>query len=451
VRLEFFGDELDSLREFDPQAQTSREGILAVTLPPAGEWAVLQPPARAGQAGPLPAGPSPAVLLEHLPAGSLWVLVDPAGLAAQAAAYEKQVPVDHPLFRSWEGLRAQAVARGLVTVELRPPGEAAAEPSEDPGETSPELGFESLEAHRPIGTRLPDPQVADAQRRAFFQQLHRWLRQGHAVEVFCGQEGERERFGELWREFGLAGPGGAGEPAGAFPAPRARLGLLSRDSRHEGLRLVVVSDAEIYGRYKVQRPRRLKSRHAQAARSAFEIDFTDFDEGDFVVHVEHGIALYRGLKTLFLARPRGGAVSGGAAAGSGQECLVLEYAAPAAGEEPARLYVPVSEAHLVSRYVGAGKARPALSTLGSARWAKAKDQAQRAVRDLAADLLAVQAARTSQPGVAFPPDTPWQREFEAAFEFEETPDQLRAIEAAKRDMETAKPMDRLLCGDVGFG
>jgi len=149
------------------------------------------------------------------------------------------------------------------------------------------------------------------------------------------------------------------------------------------------------------------------------------------------------------ARPLSPERSGPAA--SGEECLVIEYA-PSAGEDtPPKLYVPVSEAHLVSKYVGAGKVRPPLHTLGGARWAKTKAHAEAAVRDVAADMLAVQAARSLQEGHAFPPDTEWQREFESSFIYEETPDQMLAIVAAKQDMEAPKPMDRLVCGDVGYG
>ncbi len=133
------------------------------------------------------------------------------------------------------------------------------------------------------------------------------------------------------------------------------------------------------------------------------------------------------------------------------ECLVIEYAPRHPGDEPPKLYVPVTEAHLVGKYVGVGKVRPPLNTLGGMRWNKAKEQAGRAVRDVAAELLQIQAVRESQAGHAFPADVPWQREFEGAFIFEETPDQLRAIGETKSDMERPKPMDRLICGDVGFG
>ena len=135
----------------------------------------------------------------------------------------------------------------------------------------------------------------------------------------------------------------------------------------------------------------------------------------------------------------------------GQECLVIEYAPSDPDQPPPKLYVPVTEAHLVSKYVGAGKAHPPLNALGGTRWAKTKAQAEKAVRDLAGDLLSIQAARELQPGHAFAPDSPWQREFEGAFIYEETPDQIRAILETKADLEKPKPMDRLICGDVGFG
>jgi transcription-repair coupling factor (superfamily II helicase) len=218
----------------------------------------------------------------------------------------------------------------------------------------------------------------------------------------------------------------------------------------EEAKVVVVTDAEIFGRYKVQRPRRLKSPHAQATRSALDIDFTDLEEGDYVVHVQHGIGRYLGLQVLPIgAGTKPTAKASGTSAG--QECLVLEYAPSDPAQPAPKLYVPVTEAHLVSKYVGTGKARPPLNTLGGNRWAKAKAQAERAVRDVASELLAIQAARESQPGHAFAPDNPWQREFEGAFLFEETLDQMRAIVETKSDMERPKPMDRLICGDVGFG
>jgi transcription-repair coupling factor (superfamily II helicase) len=482
VRLEFFGDELDSLREFDPHSQTSRDPITTAAIPPAGELSLLKARAPkwadpADAAAPAPMLPLGS-LLDYLPDQALILLSEPAELAAHAARYAEQVPAGNAFHFPWAEFQAEAVRRGMTLVELSsddggsdgpvhersaaetgdvPADEAVRAPlSSRPAGSVP--SYESLDAYRPIGTSLPDPQVADAQRREFFQQLHRWIRQDHMVHVFCNTEGERQRFQELWSEYGLAdGANGQG------PTTKARsldlghsslvihLGSLSRGFLIPSARIAVVTDAEIYGRYKVARSRRLKSPHAQAMRSAFEVDFTEFEEGDFVVHVQHGIGIFRGLKTLPPARDAKAGSTNPAPAGGGQECLVIEFAARDAVEEAPKLYVPVTEAHLVGKYVGAGKARPQLSTIGGTRWTKAKQEAERAVKDLAADLLRVQAARATQTGYACAADAQWQREFESAFEFEETPDQLRAIDAVKRDMETPKPMDRLLCGDVGFG
>ncbi|HOY58172.1 MAG TPA: transcription-repair coupling factor [Verrucomicrobiota bacterium] len=489
VRLEFFGDTLESLRFFDPHTQISREEIEQITLAPAGEIGLLRQlldasahvgSARDSNADALPDGataPNPAQrtsagfhhpgtplpesearlasFLDHLGPDALVVFCDPMALDEQAELYAEQVPPGDPFHVDWDQVQAGFEARALTRIALietefghgsAPDGHpldgtgTALDPAtHDPNQAN--LTFTSLDAYRPLGDRQPDPQVAEAQRRQFFTQLHRWLRQGFAVEVFCNNTGEQQRLSELCREFGL----------GEF---ETRLGTLSRGFLCDTARVVVVTDAEIFGRYKVQRPRRLKSPHAAAMRSAFDIDFTDLAEGDFVVHLQYGIGRYLGLQRLPAGRGRKGATTDSEEPGDGsggEECLVIEYAPGGPEEDAPKLYVPVTESHLVSKYVGAGRARPPLNTLSGSHWLKAKAQANAAVRDFAAELLRLQAARSAQSGSAFPPDAPWQIEFESAFVYEETPDQLRAIEATKQDLERPRPMDRLICGDVGFG
>jgi transcription-repair coupling factor len=616
VRVEFFGDEVESLRYFDPLTQMSREEIAAITIPPAGELGLLKRMRRA-EGGGRSGNPKPEVrglgtLLDYLPADSIFLLCEPEQLAERADEYAGQVPEGDPFFIPWGTFQEQAGERGMTRVgvsEAEPglvalgddeegetssdgpfpltprertprPSDAlcAPEPQGKGGPLTPALSpsegerenrrqvsgeprfmgrenaspggevpgasgvphaalgtphFESLEAFRPLAERAPEPQVAEAQRREFFAQLHRWLRQSYAVHVFCNNDGERQRFAEIWEEYGLAAVGQAsspddnsstaaadattqegekdskartpgqidalcapepqdksgpltpalspsegergnrrqlfgeprfmgrenrrqlsGEPRfmGRWDAgPTLHLGTLARGFLCDEAKLVVVTDAEIFGRYKVQRSRRLKSPHAQATRSALDIDFTELEEGDYVVHLQHGIGRYVGLQVLPIGAGTKPTEGLGPNANSGQECLVVEYAPGDPTQQPPKLYVPVTEAHLVSKYVGTGKAHPPLNTLGGTRWARAKEQAERAVRDVASDLLAIQAARDSQPGHAFAADAPWQREFEGAFIFEETPDQERAIVETKSDMERAKPMDRLICGDVGFG
>ena len=358
VRLDFFGDELESLRYFDPQTQISREEISEIVLPSAGEIGILK---RDGQKQ------SPATLLDHLPRESIFIFCEPESLAIHADNYFQQVPADDPFHVSWPDFLAELHRRGFVAVEL----------TEENGYAESSLPFSSLDAFRPLAERAPEPQIAEAQRREFFQQLHRWLRQNYYVHIFCNNEGERQRFEEIWKELGFA----------VEPNLGIQIGSLARGFICDEAKLVIVTDAEVFGRYKIQRPRRQKNSHALAARSALDIDFTDLEEGDLVVHLQHGIGKYLGLKNL----PATAAKSEVQNKKSETECLVIEYAPSGDAVEPPKLFVPVSEAHLVSKYVGAGKANPPLNQLGGTRWAKAKEQTERAVRDIAAEMLRIQA------------------------------------------------------------
>lgn len=431
VRLEFFGNELESLRYFDPTTQISREEIPEIVLPPGGELGIMKRLVRDGAK----VSECIATFFDQLPADTIVLLANPAELQQYGESYVKELGADNPFFLNmaeWE-TRLQRAAKSIVCFgDLPLSFSAEAVPAT--------LELESLETYRPLGDRPPETHIAEAQRREFFQQLHRWQRQSYAVHVVCNNEGESQRFQEIWAEYSL----------GDLKGVTIDLGALSRGFLSDDAKLAVVTDAEIFGRYKVQRPRRLKSQHATVARSAMEINFTELEYGDYVVHLQHGIGRYLGLQVLPLSggRKRPGEEPVPEVM---QECLVIEYAAGTADQAPPKLYVPVTEAHLVGKYVGAGKARPQLNTLGGNRWAKAKEHAEHAVRDLASELLSIQAARASQPGHSFGADTPWQREFEGSFLYEETVDQVKAIDAAKKDMEAPKPMDRLICGDVGFG
>jgi transcription-repair coupling factor (superfamily II helicase) len=388
VRVEFAGDQIESIRSFDPATQQSRAKLEDVRFSAAGEIGFLKKsPDQA------------ASLAAHLPGNALLVLVEPDALALAAKAYERRVPDNDPFHVSWSTWLQAGLATVHVTEQIALDEDAA----------HLNLRLASLDAFRPLNLQQPDPEVAARSRQTFFEQMRRWMADGWSLHVFCDTDGEKQRFEELWTDTQKR-------------VPPVSIGQLARGFILEAGKLAVITGAEIFGRYKQHRPRR----HGYA--TAPVADWHEFAEGDFVVHIQHGIGKYLGLRVM-----------------DGQEVLALGYA------NEARLYVPLNHAHLVSRYVGLGKRMPDLHELGGALWQRQKFRAERAIMDLAAQLLEIQAARQTLPGHAFSADAPWQREFEAMFPFEETPDQLTSIAEVKADLETRKPMDRLICGDVGYG
>ena len=393
LRLEFFGDSIDSMRRFDVATQVSAGRVESCVIGPAGEIGLLQQ--HTDWLGDL---------LDFLPRDTVLMMDEPDRLVETARRYAAELPKDDPFHLPFERLMNWPHVVALSDVVTA---------------GSAELTINSLEAYRPISGGLPEAGVAEQERKKFFSQLRLWTEQDYEVFIFCNNAGERQRLKEILPLHGLDG----------VPL-RLEIGTLAQGFIWPDARLVVVSDAEIFGRYRILRPRKLAKRLPHETRRISDV--SELEEGDFVVHVEHGIGRYCGLQEVDMG-------------GTRQEVMTVEYA------EGARLYVPVAQAHLVTRYVGAGKATPPLSRLGSLAWRKSRAEAEQATRDLAAELLEIQAARATLSGHAFKPDTAWQREFEAAFIYEETPDQLTSTAEIKRDMEATKPMDRLLCGDVGYG
>ncbi|MGB9625720.1 MAG: transcription-repair coupling factor, partial [Phycisphaerae bacterium] len=264
------------------------------------------------------------------------------------------------------------------------------------------------------------------------------LTREYDVIVYCDNAGEQQRLRELIAGnasgSGLRGPDP--ETRGPDAGPRSadpdriqlEIGLLHRGFCWTTARLIVVGDHEIFHRY--QQRRRIRRVHAARPIQSW----LDLEPGDLVVHVVHGIARFRGMKT----QRKGDSEKT-------EEYLTLEFAGKAA------LHVPVSQIDLVQKYIGAGAVRPPLSKLGGTRWKNTKARVEEAVGDLAAEMLKVQALREAQPGIAYPADTDWQREFEQSFIYTETEDQVAVLRDIKADMSRERPMDRLLCGDVGYG
>jgi transcription-repair coupling factor (superfamily II helicase) len=306
----------------------------------------------------------------------------------------------------------------VVTVRLGPQEKENGPDEPAPGESLTFLAHEFL--HAPRGDTILQEKRLDL----FLDHLLDWITEGWEVAIFCNNEGEHRRLEEILREAKVPV-----ESLTFVMRPLLR-GFAWPDGR-----LAVLSDAEIFGRYQTLRALRRQERLVGLRSRHQALDYSEIQDGDYVVHLHHGIALYKGVTTLPAAP----------GAAEGPEVLVLEFA------EQSRLYVPVEQAFLVAKYVGVGRRHPPLDILGGSRWERARLSTQKAVMDYAAQLLAVQAERDSLPGHAYQPDTPWQGEFEEAFVYEETEDQARSILETKRDMESRRPMDRLICGDVGFG
>jgi transcription-repair coupling factor (superfamily II helicase) len=400
VRLEFFGDILESIRTFDPADQTSIEKIEHIDLTPAAEI-------------PADGTESPTYLVDHLHPGSRWAWHRPEELEKHAAIYLAAEESDE-----------DALPTGGYSAIRKRTGERFREGHIDLLDFGAdiELAFAPTDGlSAPASTGL-HPDLMEQARNRYVKELLAHARDGDKVHVFFDTDGAQQRFLQMYPEAETADI-------------KVHVAPLSEGFTYAPQRLVAIAESDIYGYRKTRRrtARKIGARKkpATSAGPAFA-SWTDIQPGEMVVHADHGIGKYLGLYEIEFQ-------------GQEQEVLAVEYAGRA------RLYVPVSQTHLLSRYVGVGKKQPELHRLGGSRWMKQKTNAERAIHDMAASLLETQAARETLKGHAFPADTNWQHEFESAFPYTETEDQARAIEEVKHDMESQRPMDRLICGDVGYG
>ncbi|HDD24543.1 MAG TPA: transcription-repair coupling factor [Chloroflexi bacterium] len=463
VRIELFGPQVESIRRFDPATQRSLERIEHVTITPAREALPRHGPRvaerieaqiessthlltdiRAGldhhirhlaAAMPFPGiefylpyfYTDPATLLNHLPSEAVLVLDDPAELAATWAALEEDAV----------NLRASAEAGGNIFPDFPLPYVTWDEVSEYLlDRPALVLGRDASEgeieaASSPLAEYFTPVPHFGGQLKTVLEHISRLYADGGQVVVVSQQAG---RLAELWAEDHEYVP-----PSDQLPqAPRSPLtfvqGALAEGWSGRGLdmgqsysALHLLTDTEIFGWRRPEPRRRIRRR-----KVAPETFFSDLTPGDLVVHIEYGIGIFRGLVTRAME-------------GMPREYLLVEYA------EGDRLYVPIHQADRLSRYIGSRDHTPRIHRLGSTRWRMAKRKAKKATEKVARELLDLYAARELAQGHAFPPDDPWQMELEASFPYFETEDQLKAIADVKADMERPRPMDRLICGDVGYG
>ena len=423
IRIDFFGDQVESIRTFDVSTLGSGEKIQQQTL-----YDIAGKPPT-----------SSTSMLKLLADETVLIWWAPLEIAEQAKSYMDRVNDQRGMYPLSAVLRS---AQHLTTIELSQFEQAASSPSllvEHPG----------FAAKLPVGS----VQKFETDVKKSMAELAETAAT-HDIAIYCENDAEMTRFIELldqhqptlkgkieiakgylhrgfvWGGAGtsderLATSGGGGrgnrderlvtsEEGDAFSSPVA--------SRY----LLLLGHHELFHRFEVRR-RVKRSVTAKAIDS-----FLDLQVGDFVVHVAHGIAKFTGIHTVTKD-------------GQTEEYLTLRFA------ESASLHVPANRINLVQKYIGGFSGHPTLSRLGSGSWEKQKEKVSDAVMDMAAELIDVQAARRAQPGVAYPPDTPWQNEFEAEFPYSPTPDQLTGASEIKADMQQPRPMDRLLCGDVGYG
>jgi transcription-repair coupling factor (superfamily II helicase) len=409
VRLEFWGDDVESIRTFDPETQRSTgqiSGCWVTTV----TWASKTCPCS------FPEGH----LTDYFSSSTWWLLVEPQDLREQGQAYLERLPSPKGFF-TVEGSFNQILRFPTAYISSMPQSSHEITCSlkvlsieRFSGELSKVRGeLEEAAPHEQVLIACSN-EAEQARLREIFQDCKVWLQGRLHFAVGHVRAGFRLLYG----------------PVSEDEQPQGRPGRMKSqvsETPSSWAGVIVLSDHELFHRTGL---RRAVVRRRYAARA---IDsFSDLQEGDYVVHVAHGIALYQGLQVL----ERRGAV---------EEHLVLEFA------EGTRVLVPASQIHLVQKYVGGRGTVPPLSKIGTNHWEKRKLKVAAAVHDLAAEMLRLQAIRKSQPGISYAEETEWQLEFEASFPFEETQDQLRAMAEIKRDMAEPLPMDRLLCGDVGYG
>lgn len=366
LRLEFFGDEVESIRAFDVDSQLSFKKLAYAEL-------VLEEP------------PDEACLQDLIRAQDRVVSLPESGIPGDVLIFE--TPPD--------------VADVLPDLDML----TANEPLAIFG--SPLGSFES-----------GDFVMQEARRNLARSSLLKWRQDKWRIIMYFPHEGEKKRFEEI-----------CGDDE-AWQSVQARDGDLPFGFTIPAAKLAVLSAAELFGRYTSPRNRHKNDLADRLRRERAQAPLREIAPGDLVIHAAHGLGKFVGIVQD---------------AKTGEEELHIEYAGGVL------LRIPLRQGHLVSKYVGLGARTPELSKLGDARWRRACQAAEKAVADYAAQLLEVQAERESNTGYAHPADSSWMWQFESSFPYRETPDQLRAIQQTKADMEAPRPMDRLICGDVGFG
>ncbi len=416
VRLEFFGDEIDTLRAFDAASQRTIRQISESVVTPARE--ILPVHARGVVADldkleefdiPL-VYPERSSLLDYLPANTVVVLDDQDYLQTVAEEIEEQAI----------RMRAEAVAEGVLDAAYPVPYLTWSEIDDHLHNLrTVELSAKPELITNPLGERFQSGERFGGRIKPFIDAAEAILAEGNPIHVVSRQV---SRLAEIWQDHARIKNL---EVSPTFSEGILREGWIFEDD--DGKQIHLLTDGEVFGW------EHLRSRAKPRKRTDTpETHFEDLRMGDWVVHVDYGIGQYAGLVKRILE-------------GAEREFLLVDYAG---GDQ---LYVPIHQADRLSRYIGPGGETPVATRLGTTEWVQSRQRVKEAVAQVAKELLELYSKRQMATGFQFQPDSPWQREMEESFPYIETADQTSAIDAVKRDMESTRPMDRLICGDVGYG
>jgi transcription-repair coupling factor (superfamily II helicase) len=417
VRVDLFGDEIESLRWFSTFTQRSLGDAEVVEVAPAAELATEH--RELAEIAALEEEADRPDIAELLPVENFHPLLElvPEETMVLISGDEDLAPAlaDH-----WQDVTAAFHDEDAHHLYLAP-GDI-----DSSLEQRARIRLSSIDQDQPFSFRAQAVDIAARGLKEAEPELEKLARSGYRTVVAFGSRGEGERMaynlGRLkvrWLDADDSPPAAGGQIT--FAAARLQAGFIAPQ-----FHLAVIPEHRLFHR------RRAPDRPGGVRRRGVLRSFSELRTGDIVVHEDHGLARFAGFDTKTVA-------------GVTRDYLYLEYA----GSD--RVFVPVDQLAKISRYVGAGGAHPPLSKLGGNRWDRIKARARRAAQELAGELLNLYAERRRREGHAYPVDTDWQREFEDAFPYTETPDQRDAIEFVKADMEAPRPMDRLICGDVGYG
>ena len=407
VRIEFFDDEVDTVRSFDLESQRSIERLESVELYPASEEG----------------GPREVSLLSYFGTDSLIILEEPQRLSHRADTVELE-------FRESMSMRLE---KGLTKSESADLIFSREEVFADlsgkrtlmlTGLDEPLSGF-GVKKHFSI--RVSD---AGSYRESFellINDLRRWQTENYRVTILTPSHTRLSRLAENLRDYGLKAYCPDQEDSSLAPGQiEVVYGTLRKGFCYPDLKYVLITEGDMFGAGPVRKKKKKKFEGQRIA------GLSELSIGDYVVHESHGIGVYRGIEHIERE-------------GSGKDYIKIEYA------DGGNLYLPATKLESVQKFSGAEGKKPKLNKLNGTEWQKTRQRVSRSVKDIAKELVELYAKRQEAQGFRCGPDTVWQREFEEMFQHNETEDQLRAIEAVKGDMESSRIMDRLICGDVGFG